>query len=424
MSHKIVAIIGRPNVGKSTLFNRLMGRRIAIVHQTPGVTRDRNYGEMEWNGKSFFLIDTGGYVPVSKIRDVFETAIREQVKISIDESDIIIFMVDGQSGLTPLDFEIAKILRKESGLQRNIPKKIILTINKVDNKSFEDTKPEFYKLGLGEPFDISALVGRKTGDLLDLITENLQPDKSLSPQDFSGDDEISIKFAVIGRPNVGKSSLVNSLTQSSRNIVTDIPGTTRDSIDTTIKYYGKKIVLIDTAGLRKKSKIKKTESLEFYSVIRTHRSIERCDVAVIVIDAATILSKLKTSSDFELASFKLDSEDVGIIFEVAESKKGVLMVINKWDLIEKESKTAKIFENKVKEHLKTYNYIPFLFISALTKQRISRVLELAVNIYNERTKEIKTSELNSELLSVIKNSPPYSKSKREVKIKYITQLKT
>lgn len=415
MSKKIVAIIGRPNVGKSTLFNRLIGKKTAIVHDTPGVTRDRNYGEAEWNGLKFFLIDTGGFVPESK--DKFEAAIREQVKISIDEADVVLFLVDAQSGVTPLDTELANILRKELDRKENKNKKVILTANKVDSKAIEISLPDFFKLGLGEPIDVSAMVGRKSGDLLDLITGNLG---EAYPQEGGG--EGMCKIAVIGKPNVGKSSLVNAITQSNRNIVTDIPGTTRDSIDTTIKYYGQEIVLIDTAGLRKKSKIRKAESLEFYSAIRTQKSIERCDVAVIVIDATAIVSKLEKSSDYELATFKLGREDTEIIAEAARMKKGILIAVNKWDLVEKKSDTTKLFERKVKEHLQTLNYMPFLFVSALTKQRVSKVLEMGLEIYNERAKTVKTSELNDRLLKIIKDTPPSSRHRKEIKINYITQL--
>jgi GTPase len=417
MPNKIAAIIGRPNVGKSTLFNRLLGKKIAIVHDTPGVTRDRNYSEAEWNGKKFFLIDTGGYVPDSK--DKFEAAIREQVKISIDEADVILFLVDAKSGITPLDEELANVVRKEGSKKENVTKKIILVVNKVDSRDKEVHKQDFYKLGLGEPFDISALIGRKSGDLLDLIVQDMEAKDG----EEIGAEGI-MKFAVIGRPNVGKSSIVNALTQTDRNIVTDIPGTTRDSIDTVMKYYGREIVLIDTAGLRKKSRIRKAESLEFYSAIRTQRSIEKCDVAVIVIDASSIITKLDRSSDIDSATFKLDKEDVNIIVEAARMKKGMVIVINKWDLIKKDSETAKKFETKVKEHLKNFDYLPFLFISALTKQRISKVLEMAVKIYEERCREIKTSLLNAKLSRIIEETPPRSKSRKEVKINYITQLKT
>jgi len=358
MPQKITAIVGRPNVGKSSLFNRLIGKKIAIVHDMPGVTRDRNYGEAEWNGKKFFLIDTGGYVPGSK--ETFEAAIREQVKISIDEADIILFVVDAKSGITPLDLDIAKILRREVNKDENRRKKVILVMNKVDSKKDEAGREEFFRLGLGEPLEVSAMVGRKSGDLLDMITADISADQN-------EEESSTIKFAIIGRPNVGKSSLTNALTQSNRNIVTDIPGTTRDSVDTIIKYHGQEITLIDTAGLRKKSRIKRAESLEYFSALRTQKSIERCDVAVFVIDATTILSKLSKFADPSDAIFKLSKEDVEIINKAAEQKKGILIVINKWDLVEKDSKTAKIFEEKVKEHLKTFDYIPFLFTSAITK---------------------------------------------------------
>lgn len=418
MSNKIVAIIGRPNVGKSTLFNRLIGKKIAIVHDTPGVTRDRNYGEAEWNGKKFFLIDTGGYVPDSK--DKFEAAIREQVKISIDEADLILFVVDVLTGITPLDHDIANILRKESNKKENIEKKIILVANKVDGQSKEINKSDFFSLGLGEPVDVSAIVGRKTGDLLDLITDEIEKEHDTN----NNEGEKTVKFAIIGKPNVGKSSIANAITQTKRNIVTDIPGTTRDSIDTTIKYYGREITLIDTAGLRKKSKIKKAESLEFYSAIRSQRSIERCDVALMIIDASSIITKLERSSDYELATFKLNREDVEIISQATKLKKGILIVINKWDLIEKDSETSKIFEKKINEHLRTYHYLPYLFVSALTSQRISKIIETGLKIYEERAKEIKTSVLNAKLNKIIAETPPVGKSRREIKINYITQLGT
>ncbi len=415
MLNKIVAIIGRPNVGKSTLFNRLIGKKIAIVHDSPGVTRDRNYGEVQWNGKKFFLIDTGGYVPDSK--DKFESAIREQVIISIDEADIILFVVDGLSGITPIDQDIVATLRKESSKKENKEKKIFLIVNKVDNSGKESVIPDFFKLGFGEPVDVSALIGRKSGDLLDLITD------SIRTESFDSDASL-VKFAIIGRPNVGKSSIANAIMQTNRNIVTDIPGTTRDSIDTTIKYFGKDITLIDTAGLRKKSKIRKAESLEYYSAIRTQRSLEKCNVAIIVIDATTIRTKLERSSDYKLATFKLNREDIEIISSAVKLRKGILIVVNKWDLIEKNSDSTKIFEKKVKEHLQTYSYIPFMFVSALTKQRISKILENAMIVFDERNKEVKTSSLNSKLGRVIAETPPTGKTRREIKINYITQLGT
>lgn len=420
MHNKIVAILGRPNVGKSTLFNRLVGKRIAIVHDKPGVTRDRNYGEVEWNGKKFFLIDTGGYVPDSD--DKFEAAIREQVIISIEEADLLLFVVDAKSGITPLDVEIGKLLRKKSFAGNNNSKKnskkVLLVLNKVDRTELVNQKSEFYKLGLGDPVEVSALIGRSSGDLLDEVINNLD-----ITEDAQEQDSALCKIAVIGRPNAGKSSIVNSITQKNRNIVTDIPGTTRDSIDTVVKFYGQEIILIDTAGLRKKSRIRKAESLEYYSAIRTQKSIERCDVALLVIDATTILEKFKNVTDFNDAVFKLGKEDVSIINDAADMKKGILIVVNKWDLIEKQSDTAKIFEEKIKEHLKTYDYLPFIFVSALTSQRISKVLEAALKIFNERAKEVQTSKLNGVLGKIIDETPPVGQSRREIKINYITQLK-
>lgn len=415
MSDKIVAIVGRPNVGKSSLFNRLIGEKVAIVDDMPGVTRDRNYGKAEWNGKTFFLIDTGGYVPDSK--DMFESAIREQVKISIDEADIVLFVVDAKSGLMPLDIEIGRILRKEVSKKEYDGKKVILAVNKVDGPKDENAKSDFYKLGLGEPMEVSALVGRRSGDLLDAIADDLGDVEPVV------DDESIIKIAIIGRPNVGKSSITNALTNSNRNIVTNIPGTTRDSIDTTIKYHGKEIILIDTAGLRKKNKIAKAESLEFYSAIRTHRAIERCDVAVIVIDAASIEQQLSKNSDPKEATFKLNKEDVDIIREAADLKKGILIVVNKWDLIEKDSNTAALFELKVKEHLQNFAYLPFLFTSVITNQRVAKITDEALKVYDERAREIKTSELNNKLSKIIEDTPPRSKTHRELKINYITQLR-
>lgn len=403
----IVAIVGRPNVGKSTLFNRLVGRQIAIVHSTSGVTRDRNYGEVEWTGKKFFLIDTGGFVPESEER--FEKAIRTQVKQAIEESDEILFVVDAKNGIHPIDREIANMLRKFSG-----EKKIILVANKVDTVEKEPNVLEFYSLGLGEPFPLSAINGFNSGDLLDDITKNIKP--------YSEDsDDKKIKFAIIGKPNSGKSSIANAILKEERNIVTEVPGTTRDTIDSLIKYHGDDIILIDTAGLRRKSKV--FESIEFYSTIRTYKAIERCNVALLVIDAAELLAELNKSSDIKLATFKLDNQDVKIIDEVIKMKKGLLIVINKWDLVEKDSNTAKIVEKKITEHLKSYTYLKFIFISALTKQRIHKVVEEAKSIYDERAKKIKTSELNEVLLNEIKNTPPKSLRGKEIRINYITQLR-
>lgn len=404
----IVTIVGRPNVGKSTLFNRLVGGQTAIVHETSGVTRDRNYGEVEWQNKKFFLIDTGGFVPDSEER--FEMAIRTQVNLSIEEADEILFVVDAKNGIHPIDMEIGNMLRKYSK-----DKKIILIANKVDVVEKEPNVLEFYSLGLGEPFPLSAINGYNSGDLLDEIT------KDFKPADEDKEDN-RIKFAIIGKPNAGKSSIANALLNEERNIVTEIPGTTRDSIDSTLKHHGDEIILIDTAGLRRKTKVK--ESLEFYSAIRTYKAIERCNVAILVIDASDLLEELSKSSDIDLATFKLDNQDVKIISDVVQLKKGLLIVINKWDLVEKDSNTARKVEKKITEHLKSYTYLKFIFISALTKQRIHKVVEEAKVIYNERARKIKTSELNEALLNEIRLKPPQSQRGKEIKINYITQLRS
>jgi GTPase len=403
----IVAIVGRPNTGKSTLFNRLVGKQVAIVHETSGVTRDRNYGEVEWSGKNFFLIDTGGFVPDSEER--FEKVIRTQVKVAIEEADEILFVVDAKNGLHPVDREIADMLRKYSN-----DKKIILVANKIDTVEKEPNMLEFYSLGLGEPFPLSAINGFNSGDLLDDITKDISPNEEK--------EDTRIKFAIIGKPNSGKSSIANALLNEERNIVTEVPGTTRDTIDSVLKYYGEEIILIDTAGLRKQNKIK--ESIEFFSTVRTYKALERCNVAILVIDASGLLEELNKSSDIKLATFKLDKQDVRIIEDVIRLKKGLLIIINKWDLVEKDSNTAKIIEKKITEHLKSYTFLKFIFISALTKQRIHKVIEDAKSIYDERNKKIKTSELNEILLNEIKMTPPPSLQGREIKINYITQLRT
>lgn len=403
----IVAIIGRPNTGKSTLFNRLVGKPIAIVHSTSGVTRDRNYGEVEWTGKKFFLIDTGGFVPDSQ--EKFEKAIRTQVKSAIEEADEILFVVDAKNGLHPVDKEVAEMLRKFSA-----SKKIILVANKIDTVEKEPNLLEFYSLGLGEPFPLSAINGFNTGDLLDEIT------KDIKPFDENAKDD-KIKFAIIGKPNAGKSSITNALLNEERHMVTEVPGTTRDTIDSTITYYGDEIILIDTAGLRRKAKVK--ESIEFYSTIRTYKALERCNVALLVIDAADLLLQLSKSSDIKLATFKLDQQDVSIIDDVIKLKKGLLIVINKWDLVEKDSNTAKLVEQKITEHLKSYTFLKFIFISALTKQRIHKVISEAKAVYDERSKKIKTSELNELIQQEIRLTPPASLHGKEIKINYITQLR-
>ena len=408
---KVVAIVGRPNVGKSTLFNRIIGKRVAIVHHEAGVTRDRNYGEADWTGKKFFLIDTGGFVPDSDVE--FNKHIREQIIVAIGESDKVIFVLDGKNGIHPIDREIANILRKNLN-----GKEIVLAANKVDNDKRELDAVDFFSLGLGEPYCVSALSGKNVADLLDHVVK----DFPLADEEEKEDNRI--KFAIVGRPNAGKSSIVNALLKEERNIVTDIPGTTRDSIDSVVKFHGEEIVLIDTAGLRKKSKIKKDESLEFFSTVRTFKAIQRCDVALLILDATLLYENFDRASDLKLAVFKLDKQDIRIIEDILKFKKGLLVVINKWDLISKDTNTAKIIEQKITEHLRSFNFLKFIFISALTKQRIHRVLDDAKAVYEERKKIIKTSELNEYILDEIKRKPHQSVKGKEVKINYITQLKS
>jgi len=389
MKIPLVVIIGRPNVGKSTLFNRLVGKREAIIHDTSGVTRDRHYGDAEWAGKKYTLIDTGGYVPKSD--DLFEKAIREQVEIAVAEADAILFMVDVRTGINPMDMEIANMLRTSD-------KKFFLLVNKVDSENFEAAAAEFYSLGVDKIYDISAVVGRNIGDMLDAFTAEFEKNEE-------GDTDPRLKIAVVGRPNVGKSSLVNALLGEERNIVTDIPGTTRDSIHSVIKHYGEEIILVDTAGLRKKKKV--LESIEFYSNIRTLKTIGECDVAVVMIDA----------------QIGLEKQDQKIIDEVTRWKKGLIIAVNKWDLVEKDSKTSTLFEKAIYDKLGAVNYAEVIFISALTKQRIFKLLEVVKTIQSERSKRIPTKRLNDDLLEEIKNNPPpATPTGREIRIKYITQV--
>lgn len=389
MKEPIVVIVGRPNVGKSTFFNRLTGSSEAIVDDVSGVTRDRKYGDVDWNGKIFKLIDTGGYVPNSP--DLFETAIREQVEIAVVEADLILFVVDAKLGLSPMDNEIAGMLRGSN-------KPIFLIVNKVDSEKDEPHIGEFYNLGIHDLYDISAQGGRKIGDLLDDIITHLKfPDEN--------EKDSRLRIAIVGRPNVGKSSLTNALLGFDRSIVTNIPGTTRDSLDSVLKYYGEEILLVDTAGLRKKSKI--SENIEFYSTVRTLKAIGECDVAFILLDA----------------KIGLEKQDQRIIDEAVNRRKGIIIAVNKWDLIEKDSNTAKKFEDQLREKMGSIGYVPIIFISALTKQRIYNLIELSKNIQSERKKKISTSELNDVLLTEIENFPPPSTpTGKEIKIKYITQV--
>lgn len=390
MKKPLVVIIGRPNVGKSTFFNRLIGQKDAIVDDVSGVTRDRNYGEVEWAGKEFRLIDTGGYVPNSP--DLFEKAIRDQVEMAIDEADKIILLVDVRDGVNPMDAEILKMLR-------NANRDFFLVANKVDSENFEPEANEFYSLGVDKVYDISALMGRKIGDFLDSLTNDFQLKENVV------DEDNGLKIAIVGKPNVGKSSLTNALLGFDRSIVTDIPGTTRDSLDSIMKYYGEEIVLIDTAGLRKKKKVE--ESIEFYSNLRSLKAIGECEVAIIMIDANSGLEK----------------QDQKIIDEAVRWRKGIIIAVNKWDLIEKDTSTAKEMEDEIRQKLGAIDYVPVLFISALTKQRIFKLVELSQKINEERKKKIPTSELNDILLPEIeKIPPPATHTGKEVKIKYITQV--
>ncbi len=387
----IVAIVGRPNVGKSTFFNRLIQRREAIVDAVSGVTRDRHYGKSDWNGVEFSLIDTGGYVVGSD--DVFESEIDKQVELAIEEADAIIFMVDVESGITGMDEEVANLLRK-------VDKPVFLAVNKVDNGQRAANAVEFYNLGLGEYYTIASINGSGTGELLDELV------KALPEKEENEDDELP-RFAVVGRPNAGKSSFINALIGEDRYIVTDIAGTTRDSIDTKYNRFGFEFNLVDTAGIRRKSKVK--EDLEFYSVMRSVRAIEHSDVCLIVLDATR----------------GFDGQVQNIFWLAERNRKGVVILVNKWDLVEnKESNTLKDFEKYIRKQIEPFTDVPVVFISALTKQRLFKAIETAVEVYKNRSKKIKTSELNDILLPIIERNPPPAYKGKYVKIKYITQLPT
>lgn len=386
----LVAIVGRPNVGKSTFFNRLIQRREAIVDAVSGVTRDRHYGKSDWNGKEFSLIDTGGYVIGSD--DIFEAEIDKQVELAIDEADAIIFMVDVESGVTGMDEVVAKLLRK-------VEKPVFLAVNKVDNNKRAEDAVEFYSLGLGEYYNIASINGSGTGELLDALVKVL-------PDDVEEEVDELPRFAVVGRPNAGKSSFINALIGEDRYIVTDIAGTTRDSIDTKYNRFGFEFNLVDTAGIRRKSKVK--EDLEFYSVMRSIRAIEHADVCLLLLDATR----------------GFDGQVQNIFWLAERNRKGVVILVNKWDLVEKNNKTAKEFENHIRKEIAPFTDVPIVFISVLNKQRIFKAIETAVEVYKNRSKRIKTRVLNDTLLPIIDKNPPPAYKGKYVKIKFITQLPT
>ncbi len=386
----IVAIVGRPNVGKSTFFNRMTESRHAIVDETSGVTRDRHYGKVFWNGRNFTVIDTGGYI--SNSDDIFEEEIKKQVLLAIEEADVIVFLVDVTSGITDLDQSVATMLRK-------VRKPVLLAVNKVDNTQRNMEAPVFYGLGLGEIYPISSINGSGTGDLLDELV------KCFGKGDDEEESELP-RISVVGRPNVGKSSLINALIGEERNIVTEISGTTRDSIHTRYTKYDHDFILVDTAGIRKKGKVK--EDLEFYSVMRSVRAIENSDVCMLLIDA----------------TIGIESQDVNIFHLIEKSKKGVVVLINKWDLVEKETGTVKEFEAAVRRKLEPFTDIPIVFVSAITKQRVHKALEEVLKVYENRKRKIATSKLNEVMQEAIAaNHPPAIKGKY-IRIKYVTQLPT
>jgi GTPase len=385
----IVAIVGRPNVGKSTLYNRMVGARDAITDDYSGVTRDRKYGSSEWNGKRFTVVDTGGFVHGSN--DVFESAIRQQVRVAIDEASALIFMVDAQTGITDLDEGIARLLRRGT-------KPVFLVVNKVDSHRSMLDANEFYSLGFENTYFIASISGSGTGDLLDAITEVME-DREPLETDLP-------KFAIIGRPNVGKSSLTNVLLGEERNIVTPIAGTTRDPIHAVYNKFGKEFVLIDTAGIRKKAKVE--EDLEFYSVMRAIRAVEEADVCLLVLDATQ----------------GIEAQDLNILGLVQKRHKGIVILVNKWDLVKKESNTARDYESAIKRRLAPFDDVPILFISTLEKQRIFNAIEVAQEVYENRTRRVKTAELNDTMLPIIEATPPPSVHGRFPKFKYVTQLPT
>ena len=386
----IVAIVGRPNVGKSTFFNRLIQKRQAIVDSVSGVTRDRHYGKTDWNGKEFSVIDTGGYIVGSD--DIFEGEIRKQVDLAIEEANAILFLVDAQQGLTDMDMTVAKHLRKSD-------KPVFLVANKVDNGQILQEAVELYALGMGDYFCISSINGSGTGELLDELIAKL-------PDAETEEDSDLPRFAIVGRPNVGKSSFVNALVGEERNIVTDIAGTTRDSLDTHYTKFGHDFVLVDTAGVRKKKKV--SEDLEFYSVMRSIRSIEYSDVCLLLIDA----------------TLGFESQDQSIFHLADKNRKGIVILVNKWDLVDKDTHTTKAYEAAIREKIAPFTDVPILFISALTKQRLLKALEIAIKVSEDRKARISTSKLNDVMLPFIEHNPPPATKGKYIRIKFCTQLPT
>jgi GTP-binding protein len=386
----IVAIVGRPNVGKSTFFNRMVQRRQAIVDSVSGVTRDRHYGKTDWNGQEFSIIDTGGYIIGSD--DIFEEEIRKQVDLAIDEASVILFLVDAQIGVTDLDVTVANHLRKAK-------KPLILVANKVDNSAIMQQAVDLYSLGLGDYHCISAVNGSGTGELLDAVVQSLPPEPIREESDLP-------RFAIVGRPNVGKSSFINALVGEDRNIVTNIAGTTRDSLDTHYTKFGHDFVLVDTAGVRKKKNVH--EDLEFYSVMRSIRSIEYSDVCLLIIDA----------------TLGFESQDQSIFHLADKNRKGIVILVNKWDLVEKDTHSVKEYEEMIRNKISPFTDVPIVFVSALNKQRLLKALQVAIDVFKDRKARITTSKLNSIMLPIIELTPPPATKGKYVKIKFCTQLPT
>lgn len=386
----LVAIVGRPNVGKSTLFNRLTRSKAAIVHDQPGVTRDRVYGAAHWNGREFSVIDTGGFVPNSA--DRFEEAIREQVMIAMEEADALLFVLDTTTGVTDLDDAMVEVLRRSG-------KPVFVVANKADNEERRWETGTFYQLGLGEVYPVSAINGSGTGELLDDLVADLPPEET------PADGDSRLRIAVIGRPNVGKSSLVNALLGSERSIVTEISGTTRDAIHTPFRFEGREMLLIDTAGLRKRARV--SENIEFYSTLRTERALQECDIAILLIDAVDGLTM----------------QDIRVLKKAEELRKGIMIGVNKWDLVDKETNTARDYARGLHERLQTLDYVPIVFISAVTKQRIHKLMSMALEIEAERSKRIPTHEMNDFLQEAVERSRPPTYRNRFVRIKYATQVR-